>query len=100
MCLLNREKNYGGTAICFKSNQVDLYLHVGMIDTVSYIDYLGFFPTKDMQTPSHPRLSFDPVFMDDALCAETNEKSIFRFLFLELLWQFIENWGDDVKKIT
>ena len=29
---------------------------------------MGFFPTKDMQTP--PPLSFDPIFMDDAECAE------------------------------
>ena len=38
----------------------------------------GFFPTKYMQTPP---ISFDPVFMDDAKCAETNEKSIFQFYF-------------------
>ena len=35
----------------------------------------GLFPTKDMQTP--PPLSFAPVFMKDAECAETNEGSIF-----------------------
>ena len=29
---------------------------------------IGSFPTKDMQ------ISFNPVFMDDAQCAETNEK--------------------------
>ena len=46
----------------------------------------GIFPTKDMQT-LHP-LSFDPVFMDDAQCAETNEKLIFRFLFFES-WSFL-----------
>ena len=28
------------------------------------------FPTKDMKTP----LSFDPTFMKDAQCAESNEK--------------------------
>ena len=32
-----------------------------------------------------PSLSFHTVFMDDAQCAETSEKSIFQFLFLELL---------------
>ena len=37
----------------------------------------GVFP--NMQTP----LSFDPAFMDDAQCAETKEKSIFRFLFFK-----------------
>ena len=30
----------------------------------------GFFPTKDMQTP---RLSFAPVLMKDAQCAESIE---------------------------
>ena len=60
----------------------------------------GFFPTKDRQTP---HLSFDPVFMDDAQCAETNENSIFRFfryLFFKLSWKFIENWGDLSTKMT
>ena len=33
----------------------------------------GLFLT--MQTPP-PLLNFDPVFMNDAECAETNEKSI------------------------
>ena len=44
----------------------------------------GPVPNKDMQTPppALPPLSFDPIFMEDAQCAETNEKSIFRFLFL------------------
>ena len=39
-----------------------------------------------MQTPPPPPppLSFDPIFMKDAECAESNEKSIFRFLFFEL----------------
>ena len=44
---------------------------------------MGSVPVEDMQTPSGPPpspLSFDPVFMDDAKCAETNEKSIFKFL--------------------
>ena len=42
-----------------------------------------------------PSLSFDPTFMKDAQCAETNEKTIFRllrFIFLKLSWKFIENW--------
>ena len=59
---------------------------------------MGYFPTNDMQTPAP--LSFDPIFMDDAQCAETNEKSIFRFLFFKLSWKFFENWGDDVTKMT
>ena len=45
---------------------------------------LGPVPSKDMQTPP---LSNCQTFMKDAQCAETNEKSIFRFwrhLFLEL----------------
>ena len=47
----------------------------------------GFFPSRDMHTPHSP-VSFDPVFdffADDAQYAETNKKSIFRFLFFELL---------------
>ena len=51
---------------------------------------LGPDPTKDMQTP----VSFDPVFMKDAECAETNKKSIFRFMFFELSWKFSENGAD------
>ena len=35
----------------------------------SYVIILGLFPSKDMQT-SPPPLSFDPVLMDDAECAE------------------------------
>ena len=46
-----------------------------------YICGPGFFQTKDMQTnPPHllsSPLSFDPIFMDDAECAEMHEKSIF-----------------------
>ena len=37
-----------------------------------------------------PPLSFDSIFMNDAQCAESNEKSIFWFLFSELSWKFIE----------
>ena len=36
--------------------------------------------TSRVQTST---LSFDPTFMKVAQCAETNEKTIFRFLFLE-----------------
>ena len=43
--------------------------------------FLGYFPTKDMQTPT---LSFFPGLMKDAQCDESNEQSIFRFLFFEL----------------
>ena len=50
---------------------------------MSYNKSLGSVPTKNMQTPPTP-LSFDPVLMDDAQCTETNEKSIFRFLFFSL----------------
>ena len=39
--------------------------------------------TKDMQIP--PALSFAPVLMQDAEGAELTEKSIFHFLFFELL---------------
>ena len=38
--------------------------------------YIGYFPIKDMQTPPLP-LSFAPVLMKDAQCAESNEKNQF-----------------------
>ena len=38
--------------------------------------------------------------MNDAERAEMNEKSILRFLFFELSWKFIENWGDLSIKMT
>ena len=50
---------------------------------------MGVFPAKDMETPPLPLLSFDPVFMDDTECAEYNYRE-----------KFIENWSDEVTKIT
>ena len=53
--------------------------------------YFFFFQTKDMQPKDIKTvgggglLSLDPIFMEDVQCAETNEKSISRFLFFELL---------------
>ena len=41
-------------------------------------------PTNDMQSADLPTFSFDPTFMKVAQCAEKNEKTIFRLLFLEL----------------
>ena len=44
-----------------------------------------------MQTPP---LSFDPIFMEDAQCAETNKNSIFRFLrfiFFLVMIDFVPN---------
>ena len=41
----------------------------------------GLVPSKDMQTPL---LIFAPIFMKDVHSVESNEKSIFRFFFLEL----------------
>jgi len=41
---------------------------------------IEYFPTKDIQTPPP---QFDPVFTDDAKCAETNEISIFRVMGLK-----------------
>ena len=43
------------------------------------------------------------VIVNGAQCSESNGKSnkkILRFLFFELLRNFIENWGDDVTKMT
>ena len=45
---------------------------------------IGFFPTKDMQNPPHTPLRSGHIYMKDAHSAESNEKSIFRFLFFEL----------------
>ena len=44
--------------------------------------FWGFFPTNDMQAPSPLRSG--NICMKDAHSAESNEKSIFRFLFFEL----------------
>ena len=54
---------------------------------------LGPVPSKDTQTPPSPAptLRNYPIFMKDAVGAETNEKSIFRFvlsIFLEL-WSIL-----------
>ena len=60
----------------------------------------GYFPTNDMQTSPLP-LSFDTVLMDDAECAEQNEKNNKKFsdfYFSCYREKFIENWGDDVTK--
>ena len=57
-----------------------------------------YFPAEDIQTS--PTLSFAPVLIEDAQCAESNEKSIFRFLFSELSGKFIENWGVLNTKMT
>ena len=51
-------------------------------------EFASFFPTKDMQTPP---LSFDLVFMDDAQCAETNEK-LNKFFFLIFIFRVIVSW--------
>ena len=52
---------------------------------IELIDHLlGPVPTKDMKTLMPTPFSFDPVFMDDAQCGVTNEKSIFQFLYSEL----------------
>ena len=37
-----------------------------------------------------PPFSFSPIIMKDAKCVESNEKSIFRFLFFEL-WSFLNS---------
>ena len=50
---------------------ISIYIYTGIAD---------LFQTKDVQTPP---FSFDLVLMKDAQCAETNEKSTYRFLFSE-----------------
>ena len=56
---------------------------------------MWLFLINDMQTPPPP-LRSDHINMKDAQCTETNEISIFRFVFYEL-WsilysKFLENW--------
>ena len=43
-------------------------------------------------TPHPPPLSFDPTSMKKAWCAESNEKSIFRFLFLVIISSKIDSF--------
>ena len=59
---------------------------------VSTDHFVGNFTTKDMQILSST--INNPVIMKDVLCAELSEKSIFQFLYSELLRKFIENWVD------
>ena len=47
----------------------------------------GPAPSKDMQIPSPLSLRFDPIFMEDAQCAETNEKPISRFFIFRVIVQ-------------
>ena len=49
---------------------------------------------------THDNRSLSFIFMKDAQCAESNEKSIFRSLIFELSRKLIENWGDLSTKIT
>ena len=45
----------------------------------------GWFPAKDMQTPPYQGVGIFHIHMKDAHCVETNEKSIFRFLFFSMV---------------
>ena len=40
-----------------------------------------------------PPFSFSPIIMKDAKCVESNEKSIFRFLFFEFSWKMHRKLG-------
>ena len=59
-----------------------IYRQQYCFEMYSLLDICGSVPTNDKQTPP---LSFDPTFMKEAQCGETNKKTIFRFLFFELL---------------
>ena len=48
----------------------------------------GHFPTKDMQIPRP--LSFDPVYMNDAQYAETNENSNFPMFAIFGFWDIVD----------
>ena len=56
---------------------------------------VGLFPTKDMQTPFPSPLRNGPILIEDAQSAESDEKTIFWFLFFAkwsiLCWKFLEN---------
>ena len=65
----------------------ELTLNIKKNLLVQNVNKWVFFPAMDMQTPPLPLFSFDPVSMDDAECAEYNEKLnkfLFQFLFFEL----------------
>ena len=83
---LERQQGKGGDNYLLRSGKIKWKI------TKENKTKIGFFSTKNMQTPSP--LNFYQVLMEDAQYAETNEKSIFRFLFFDLSWKFIENWGD------
>ena len=51
-----------------------------------------------MNKPPPPPLSFDPIYMEDAQFAESNEKQFSDFYFSSYREKFIENWDDDVTK--
>ena len=53
-------------------------IFVGTLPPTPSIYQLRYFVT------SSPPLSFAPIIMKDAQCAESDEKLIFRFLFFEL----------------
>ena len=62
---------------------------------------MGPVTIKDMQIP--PPLRSDGNTMKDAECAEQigkNTKKNVSDFFFELSRKFIENWGDDVTKMT
>ena len=51
----------------------------------------GFFPSKDMQTSP---LRSGIIYMEDTHSVESNEKSIFPFLFYELCLIVFKMYGD------
>ena len=61
--------------IFWKILEIKEFFSTALVDTMIYKFELGPVLTRDMQIP--PPFRFDPTFMKDAQCAESNEKSIF-----------------------
>ena len=56
-------------------------------------DWWSYDKINMARKPVKKRFKSDQIYMQKyAIWAETNEKSILRFLFSELWWKFIENW--------
>ena len=87
-----------GTYEYFYSDQNYIWIYITLIIQVTYIFTLRTRPCPKLE---YADLSFAPIFIRDAQCAESNGKSIFwfsRFLFFELSWKFIDNCQFLVRK--
>ena len=99
-----------GDSYFFDHNLVCLSLgFIGEILENIQVHYLTKIFTVDYLTKIFPNLGyadsplcFDPVSMDDGECAEQYQKNNEKnsdFYFSTYREKFVENWGDDVKKL-